>query len=143
MKKFKDCRLFFKLLSPKRKFLAIIKYPQLKELEKRFKVYLGSATPNKKRPCIFWKHSNDSEEYYTIVFLTSSRRTPLSVNLKLCYEKEKRCGKGFIFYPNSYVFQTPDKEFLGIKLKSKELLKEFINCGPCEDLDFLEEIRFF
>lgn len=142
MNKIKNYKFFFQFLSPKRKFLAIVKYPQLKELEKRFRVYLGSATSNKKRPCIFWKHSDNNNEYYKIVFLTSSRKTPLSVNLEFCYDKKKRCGKGFVFYSNSYVFQTPDGKFLVIKLKGEELLSEFINCGACEDLEFLEKIEF-
>ncbi len=141
MKKFKDCRLFFKLLSPKRKFLAIIKYPQLKELEKRFKVYLGSANPNKKRPCIFWKNGDTSKETSTLIFLTASKKTSYLVNLNFCYEKKKRCN--FPFYSNSYVFETPNKRPFGIKLKGREFIEELINCGACENLDFLEEIKLF
>jgi hypothetical protein len=140
-KKLKTYRLFFQVLSPNRKFLALILHPQLQYLERALNIYLGSAKPGKIRPCIFWKVSRDSQEYYKLVFLTHSRKSPVSINLGFCHEKEKRCEKKFFFYPNSFVLETPDKEILAFKFKDKELLGEFINCGPCDNLEILDNLN--
>ncbi|PMP94380.1 MAG: hypothetical protein C0169_06590, partial [Thermodesulfobacterium geofontis] len=137
----KNYRFFFQFLPLNRKFLALVLYPQLQYLENTLKVYLGTAKEGKKRPCIFWKVSEDSKEFFKLVFLTQSKKTSVFINLKMCYEKEKRCGRGFVFYPNAFVFETPDKGPLAIKIKDKELLGEFINCGACEDLEVLEELK--
>lgn len=142
MKQIKNYKFFFQFLSPNRKFLALVLYPQLKYLEKIYKIYLGSAKENKKRPCIFWKDLQDSGEFFKVVFLTHSKPSSALINLNFCKEKEKRCGKGFYFYHNSFVFSTPDRKFLCIKLKDTALISEFVNCGPCENLEILENFNF-
>jgi hypothetical protein len=140
MKKIKDFPLFFKLLQENRKVLAIVKCPDLKELEERLGISLGASKPNKIRPCIFWKTNKNGNELFKLIFLTSSQKTYVSIDLNLCKEKNKRCGN-FVFYPTVYVFQTPDGKILLITLKSPELLSNFVNCGPCENLENLEQLE--
>jgi len=78
--------------------------------------------------------------HYRTLF-TSSRQMSIPINLNFCFQKNKNCSS-YYFYSNSYVFQTPDNKILLFKLKSPELLAEFTNCGPCENLEILENIKY-
>jgi len=137
MKKIKDFPFFFLLNPPLRKHLAIVPNPVLKKFDEAF-YCLGSHIKNKARPCIFWKTTHEGN-FYKIVFLTSSRFSPLEIDLSLCTEKTKRCPK-LQFYPKSFLIFYYHKPF-SITLKDPaEQLANLIYCGPCENLDELDEI---
>uniref|UniRef100_A0A7V4JQX3 Uncharacterized protein n=1 Tax=Thermodesulfobacterium geofontis TaxID=1295609 RepID=A0A7V4JQX3_9BACT len=140
MKKTKDSEFFFKLLPKGRKFLAFIRYPHFKELEKKFPIYIGSSKSNKTRPCIFWKTNEEAKEFYKLIFLISSKQIPITINLALCPERNKNCSD-YHFYFNSYVFQTLDHKILLFKLKLPEILDEFINCGSYKNLEIFKNIE--
>jgi len=121
-------------LSEGKKFLGILNRPILQEFEKTFAVDLGTKKGRRFRPCIFWK---DSKRDFVFVFLTSLP-TINFVNLNLCPEKKRRC-KEFHFYDFSFILLNRERKIPEIKLKRLDLIEKIYFCGPCEDLDFLEE----
>ncbi len=97
---------FFQFLREGDKHLVLVGSSELKKIEDRFCVSLGTSKPNKIRPAIFWK-SRSTKDTYHVVFLTASKKTAISINLDLCKDKKRHC-KNFMFYTNSFVFQSSD-----------------------------------
>ncbi|GAB6065984.1 hypothetical protein JCM9492_10760 [Aquifex pyrophilus] len=120
------------------KFLGVIKFENLKFLEELLNTDLGirgrlekGEEPRRKRPFIGWYISG---EELKLVFLTRRKQNP-HVNLRLC----KRCPN---LYEDTYIFRDRKRSFVGYILKSNTL-KDFILCGSCEDLEYLESLRFY
>ncbi|MDK2861544.1 MAG: hypothetical protein PWP33_747 [Thermodesulfobacterium sp.] len=141
MKRIGSLQNFITVLPSNEKFLVLIDYPQLIDLEKLLKVKLGVTNEKKKRPAILWKEAEESKEFFYLVFLTASKKTSVSVDLDFCPNKNSLCKK-FWFYRNSYVFQTLDQKLLAVKIKDVALISKIIYCGFCEDLDHLNKMNF-
>lgn len=140
-KKIVNFPLFFQFLKEGDKHLVLVGSSELKKIEDRFCVSLGTSKPNKIRPAIFWK-SRSIKEAYHVVFLTASKKTAVRVNLDLCEDKKRHC-KDFVFYMNSFVFQKSEGRFFCILLKTISLISNFYYCGKCKDLEVLDELPFF
>jgi hypothetical protein len=133
-------KLFFKLNSGDYKHLAIVPNRILRKFDEIAGGCLGSHISRKIRPCIFWKSKENSKECYKIVFLTTSRFTPIAVDLNNCVSLEKNCPY-FKFSPKSYViFSSPENPVCLILKSPKEQLEGVIHCGICRDLEFLDKL---
>lgn len=124
--------LFFDLCMPGQKHLAVAEATLLSEFERESGCALGISHPAKKRPCIFWKTPENSKKYFEILFLTSSRLTPLAVDLSLCRRKEKDCRR-FPFREVCFGFFDKSGKLAMFPIKRLELVKRLYYCGPCEE----------
>jgi hypothetical protein len=120
------------------KILALVLHEDLKRFDEKVGGYLGSHK-RKIRPCIYWKTKEGSQDFYKIVFLTSSRFTPISIDLSRCQSIKKNCS-WFHFTPRSFVIFSPQKAPICLTLKSQEVLRKLIYCGVCENLEILDKL---
>lgn len=141
MKRVKSVEQYLNLSTDSTKYLILIHSKELEHLEKRDKVYLGTRKIKKQRPALLWKKSSETASYLKLVFLTSSKVSPAKVDLSLCVSKEKLC-RNFPFNKVSFIFQDKEANYLCFKLKTLELIQGASFCGPCHDLEFLEELKF-
>ncbi|MDW8095026.1 MAG: hypothetical protein RMI63_08420 [Caldimicrobium sp.] len=141
MKKLKSLSLFPNLWIEGRKYLLVVPFKELENFEKRYNIYLGTKRKNKLRPALFWRDSFKEDSPIKLIFFTSSKVSPVKVDLSLCISKSKLCQK-FSFDPVSFVFQDKEGRYLCFKLKTVELIEKAYFCGSCEDLEFLDKLNY-
>ncbi|HID66408.1 MAG TPA: hypothetical protein EYP32_06325 [Aquificaceae bacterium] len=118
----------------RRKFLGYIEGETLKFLEELLKTDLGVQTKERRRrPFVAWYDFNTLK----VVFLTQTNKKK-HVNLKLCEKYNPECNW---IKENSYVFQDRKRGYAGYSFK--EPVFDYVYCGECKDLDFLEELNFY
>jgi len=120
-----------------KKFLGYIEREQLKHLERLLNTDLGVYTKNRqKRPFIAWY---DWFGKLKVVFLTLSTNEK-SVNLRLCKKENSECNESL--EDVSYVFyDRTRKKYAGYTFKGE--IFEYVYCGYCENLQFLENLNFY
>jgi len=122
------------------KFLGFVKYENLKHLERILDTDLGvevrrlaGEDPRKARPFIGWY----SGDHITLVFLTKKKKS-IEVDTELCKKLSEDCRW---IEGRCYVLEDWKRGgFYKFTLR-RELLGDYVLCGRCEDLDFLENLK--
>jgi hypothetical protein len=121
------------------KVLAIVPHQMLKRLDEKVGGHLGSHK-RKVRPCLYWKTKEEGLDHYKIVFLTSSRITPICIDLSQCESVKKHCS-WFHFTPRSFVIFDPLNGPVCLTLKEPEFqLTNLTYCGLCVNLESLDKL---
>jgi len=127
------------LKSSSLKILALVPSDVLKRFDEKVGGHLGSHK-RRIRPCIYWKTKEEAQDFYKIVFLTSSRVTPISIDLSRCESIKKNCS-WFHFAPRSFVIFDPLNGPICLTLKEPEFqLTNLTYCGLCVDLESLDKL---
>lgn len=122
------------------KFLGIVRYDSLKYLEELLNTDLGvkirvlaGEDPRKARPFIGWV----SGGFITIVFLTANRKR-IKIDMSFCKKLDEECKW---IKERCYVLEDWRRGGVFRYKLREELLEDYVLCGRCDDLDFLEELR--
>ncbi|MDQ7039148.1 MAG: hypothetical protein Q9N26_08170, partial [Aquificota bacterium] len=89
--------------------------------------------PRKARPFIGWY----SGDHITLVFLTT-RQKSIQVNTGFCKKLSENCGW---IEDVCYVLEDWRRKGVYRFTLRRELFKDYVFCGRCEDLDFLEKLK--
>ncbi|RLJ70682.1 hypothetical protein BCF55_0963 [Hydrogenivirga caldilitoris] len=123
------------------KFLGFFRSDELRFLEELLSTDLGVSVrevkgrqPRSARPFIGWFDG----EILNLCFLTRNKRN-LSVDIKNCKRVDKKCNWIRVF---GYVlFDHLKKGYFRYTLKAVK--PEYVLCGRCDDLEFLEKLKVF
>jgi hypothetical protein len=117
-----------------KKFLGYFRQERLKFLEELIGMELGAYRRNT-RPFIGYTSGN----WLFVLFLTSQKKgRTYRVDISLC--KKKGCPR-YRFAPESYFFHDSKHPGIYFYKLPKNLVKDYVFCGYCEGLEYLDKLR--
>jgi hypothetical protein len=116
-----------------KKFLGIFDKDNLRVLEELLKTDLGTHK-RERRPFIGYFYSH----WLFLCFLTTKNHGKVRrVDLSLC-NKKKECSN---LQSISYIFRDRKNEGFYIYKLPKDLIKDYIFCGFCKDLEHIDKLN--